>query len=152
MLPPQGQQLVLGEVPSRTQVEPPARLIDEEIRRRWGASEGRALLELNFSDEEQEESLSGWLADPATRAEAEQRLRIPLALGATCRRDGPTLSPERVEKLLREEAAAAGLSMDEVADALRAEPQRLAQIDQVAWHLLAVDHVMRHAKVHFATG
>jgi trigger factor len=151
MLLVQAQQLVLNEVASRTQVELPARLIDEEIRRRWGASEGRALLELHFSDEEQEESLSGWLADPATREEAEQRLRIALALGAICRRDGLTLSPERVEKLLREEAAAAGVSMDEVADALRAEPHRLAQIDQVAWHLLAVDHVMSRATVHFAT-
>lgn len=151
MLLAQAQQRVLNEVASRTQVEIPSELIDEEIRRRWGASEGRALLELHFSDEEQEESLSGWLEDAATRAEVEQRLRIALALGAICKRDGLILSPERVEKLLREEAAAGGLSMDAVADALRAEPQRLAQIDQVAWHLLAVDHVMSHAKVHFTT-
>ncbi len=151
MLLAQAQQLVLHAVASRVQVEIPAQLIDEEIRRRWGASEGRALLELNFSDEEQEESLSGWLEDRATREEVEQRLRISLALGAICNRDGLSLSPELVEELLRKEAAAAGLSMDEVADALRAEPRRLAQIDQVAWHLMAVDHVMRQVKVHFAT-
>jgi len=145
----QAQQQVLDEVATRTQGEIPAPLIDEEIRRRWGASEGKSLMELNLSDEEQQESLSTWLKDTGTRAEAERRLRIALALGAICKRDGLTLTPEVVEKVLRAQATAAGLTMEEAAAALRAEPQQLSRIDQAAWHLMAVDHVMSKAQLRF---
>jgi trigger factor len=145
----QAQQLVLNEVAERTQVEIPESLIDEEIRRRWGATEGRSLAELDFTEEEQEESLQTWLKDPETRLEAEQRLKVGLALGAICKRDKLTLTPEYVEKVLSDEARSAGLTLDEAAQALRAEPQHLARIDQVAWHLMAVDYVMKKAKIRF---
>ncbi|WP_375766467.1 peptidylprolyl isomerase [Archangium gephyra] len=143
----QAQQQVLNEVASRTRVEIPAALVDEEIRRRWSASEGRSASELQFTGPEQEESLATWLKDADTRAEVEQRLRISLALGAICKRDGLTLTPQVVEKVLRDQAHAAGLTIGEVADALRAEPRNLARIDQVAWHLMAVDHVMSRARI-----
>ena len=78
----QGQYLVLDEVAARTQVEIPEPLVDEEVRRRWGSSEGRAVTELKLSDKQQEESLRTWLEDEGTRAQARQRLRIGLALGA----------------------------------------------------------------------
>ena len=143
----QAQQQVLNEVASRTRVELPPELVDEEIRRRWSASEGRSASELQFNGQEQEESLATWLQDADIRAEVEQRLRISLALGAICKRDGLTLTPRAVEKVLRDEAHAAGLTIGEVADALRAEPRHLARIDQVAWHLMAVDHVMSRADI-----
>lgn len=144
----QAQQHVLNQVAARTRVEIPSELVDEEIRRRWSASEGRSASELQFNGPEQEESLATWLRDADTRAEVEQRLRISLALGAICKRDGLTLTPQAVEKVLRDEAHAAGLTIGQVADALRAEPRNLARIDQVAWHLMAVDHVMSRARIH----
>ncbi|MCY1076459.1 peptidylprolyl isomerase [Archangium lansingense] len=146
----QAQQQVLNQVAARTRVVLPSELVDEEIRRRWSATEGRSVSELQFNGREQEESLATWLNDADTRAEVEQRLRISLALGAICKRDGLTLTPQAVEKVLRDEAHAAGLTIGEVADALRAEPQHLARIDQVAWHLMAVDHVMSRARIHIA--
>lgn len=145
----QAQQLVLAEVARRTQVEIPRELVDEEIRRRWGASEGPSVQELNFSDEEQEESLNGWLQDEGLRQEVELRLRIALALGAIVKRDKLQLTPAHVEKLLREEAESQGLSPAEVAASLKAEPQQQARIEQVAWHMLAVDYVMKKAKIEF---
>ncbi|HEX5751452.1 MAG TPA: peptidylprolyl isomerase [Archangium sp.] len=145
----QAQQQVLNQVAARTRVEIPRELVDEEIRRRWSTSEGRSASELQFNGPEREESLGAWLKDVDTRAEVEHRLRISLALGAICKRDGLTLTPQVVEKVLRDQAHAAGLTMDELADALRAEPRNLARIDQVAWHLMAVDHVMRRARIQF---
>jgi trigger factor len=145
----QAQQLVLMEVARRTPVEIPAELVDEEIRRRWGATEGVAVTELEFNDAEQEESLNAWLKDEGTRQEVELRLRIALALGAIARRDGLTLTPARVEKLLRDEAEAQGLPLAEVAASLKAEPEHQARIEQAAWHLMLVDHVMKKAKIHF---
>lgn len=145
----QARQQVLGEVALRTQVEIPDGLVDEEIRRRWGASEGVSVAELNFTDEEQEESLNSWLQDESLRQEVELRLRIALALGAIVKRDGLTLTPEHVEKVLRNEAASQGLEPAEVAAALKAEPEHQARIEQAAWHLLAVDYVMKKAKIEF---
>ena len=145
----QARQLVLTEVARRTQVEIPPELVDEEIRRRWGASEGKAVAELEFTDAEQEESLNTWLADEPTRQEVELRLRIALALGAIVKRDKLVLTPEFVEKLLRDEAASQGLTVHEVADGLRDSPEHQARIEQLGWHLLAVEHVMKKARLHF---
>jgi trigger factor len=149
LLAAQVRQRVLDEVAARTQVRIPSGLIDQEIRQRWSVSEGQTVRELNFTEKEQQESLHAWLQDEATRSEVEQRLRLGLALGAICQRDGLTLTPERVEKLLQEEASAAGLTLEEVLESLRAEPRHLARIDQMAWHLMAVDHVMSRAQIHF---
>jgi trigger factor len=146
----QARQRVLEEVAARTQVRIPSELIDQEIRQRWSASEGLTVRELDFSAEEQQESLHTWLHDARTRNEVEQRLRIGLALGAICQQDGLTLTPERVEVFLQEQAAAAGVSLEELVESLRAEPQHLARIDQMAWHLMAVDHVMSRAQIRFA--
>jgi trigger factor len=145
-----GQEMVLDEVAARTQVDLPEQLIDEEIRRRWGASEGRSVTELKLVVKQQEESLQSWLKDEGTRAAARQRLRIGLALGAICKRDGLTLTPAKVQEVLQAEATAVGVSLEQAAAALRAEPQQLVRIEQVAWHLLAVDYVMSKAQVRFA--
>jgi trigger factor len=145
----QARQQVLGEVALRTEVEISPELVSEEIRRRWGATEGVSVAELNFSDEEQEESLNTWLQDESLRQEVELRLRIALALGAIVQRDGLTLTPAHVEKVLRDEAEAQGLSPAAVAASLKAEPEHQARIEQVAWHIMAVDYVMKKAKIEF---
>ncbi|WP_304608602.1 peptidylprolyl isomerase [Hyalangium versicolor] len=145
----QARQQVLVEVAKRAAVEIPRELVDEEIRRRWGATEGVSVSELNFSDEEQEEALNSWLQDESLRDEVEMRLRIGLALGAIVKRDGLTLTPAFVEKVLLDETASQGLTPAEVAAALKAEPELQSRIEQVAWHLLAVDHVMKKAKIEF---
>lgn len=53
-----------------------------------------------------------------------------------------------VVRQMEDEADAAGLTLEAVADALRTEPEQLARIDQVAWHLMTVDHVMSRASIH----
>ncbi|WP_224248953.1 trigger factor [Hyalangium gracile] len=145
----QARQMVLGEVARRTEVDVPPELIDEEIRRRWGATEGASVAELNFTDEEQEESLNSWLQDEEMRAEVELRLRIGLALGAIVKRDGLKLTPEFVDKVLRDEAESQGLAPADVAAAFKADAQARARLEQVAMHLMAVDYVMKRAKIEF---
>jgi trigger factor len=143
------QQRVLDEVAARTQVKIPAEIIDREILERWSASEGLTVRELELSPEQQQESLHAWIRDARTRGEVEQQLRIGLALGAICQRDGLQLTTERVQALLQEQAEAAGVTMEQLVESLRSEPQHLARIDQMAWHLLAVEHVMNRAQVRF---
>jgi trigger factor len=142
------QNMVLDELASRTQVEIPAALVDEEIRRRWMAAEGQAVMEKEFSAEEKQEALDLWRKDPATRAEVERRLRVSLALKAVAERDGLKLEPAKTFELLENQVAAFGLTSAQLREAL-VDPQAAGQLKDVAWHLMAVEHVMAKAKVHF---
>jgi trigger factor len=142
------QNMVLDELASRTQVEIPAALVDEEIRRRWMAAEGQAVTEKEFSAEEKQEALDLWRKDPATRAEVERRLRISLALKAVAERDGLKLEPQKTFELLENQVAAFGLTAAQLREAL-VDPQAAGQLKDAAWHLMAVEYVMGKAKVHF---
>jgi trigger factor len=142
------QNLVLDELASRIQVELPPALVDEEIRRRWMAAEGPVLEEKEFSPEEKQEALDLWMKDPATRADVERRLRISLALKAVAAKDKLVLRPEKTFDVLQDSAAAFGLTSAQLREAL-VDPTAASQLQNVAWHLLAVEHVMGKAKVHF---
>ena len=144
----EAQHLVLDQLASRIQVEIPQSLIDEEIRRRWAAAEGEAVAEKEFSVEEQQEALGLWMKDPATRAEVERRLRGSLALKAVAERDRLQLTTEKTIELLEGAVAAFGLTPAQLREAL-VDPAAAAQLKDVAWHLMAVEHVMNKAKVHF---
>lgn len=140
---------VLDEVAARTKVEIPGALIDEEIRRKWAELEGPVLTAKDFSHEEQKESLNGWLNDADLRLDAARRLRISLALKAIAERDGLKLTPERLEELLEDVAAQIGISVEETRAALTNDPSAAEKVEQVAWHLMAVEYVMSKAKVRF---
>lgn len=144
-----GQDLVLDTLVERAKVEVPQSLIDEEVRRRWGQLEGKALAERGFDAEEQTEALQAWLTDPLTRADVERRLKISLVLKAITERDKLQLTPEKLEYFAITSAEAYGLSAAEVKKGLRESKELTAQMAQTAWHLLAVEHVMTLAKVRF---
>lgn len=145
----QARDLVLDEVARRTEVEIPRRLVDEEIRRRWAAAEGRGMVERNFSVEEQEEAMQAWLDDPGTRAEAERRLRIGLALKAVAERDKLTLTPQKLQSLLELSSEPFGLTKEDVSAALRESPETTRQLHDMAWYLMVVEYVVSKAKVTF---
>ena len=87
------------------------------------------------------ETLTGW-RETAARGRPLREVLVIVNEDSRAEVENP------VEKVLRDEANAAGLTIGQVADALRAEPRNLARIDQVAWHLMAVDHVMSRARIH----
>lgn len=142
------QNLVLDELASRTRVEIPPALVDEEIRRRWQAAEGEALRGKDFAPEELQEALDIWMKDPGTRADVERRLRISLALKAVAERDGLRLEPQKAFDVLEEPSAAFGITADQLREAL-VDPLAASHLQNVAWHLFTVEHVMNLAKVHF---
>ena len=145
----QAQDLVLDEVARRTPVELPRALLDEELRRRWVQAEGQAMVEYQFDVEEQQEALQGWLTDPTTRADAERRLRIGLALKAVTEAEKLQLTPEKLEELIRDHVEPFGLTAEDVHAALRETPETTRRLTELGWHLLAVEHVMSKAKVTF---
>jgi len=145
----QAQDMVLDEVARRTPVELPRALVDEELRRRWVQAEGKAMVEYQFDVEEQQEALQGWLTDPTTRADAERRLHIGIALKAVTEAEKLQLTPEKLEELIRDHMEPFGFSAEDVHAALRETPETTRRLTELGWHLLAVEHVMNKAKVTF---
>jgi trigger factor len=142
------QNLVLDTLVARTDVKVPEALVHEEIRRRWSQAEGEALALKNFSLEEQQEALDGWLHHPGIRDDVERRLKIALVLRAIAARDKLQLTSDKVRELLEGPSAAFGITPQQLNESL-ADPTTSAQMTDVAWHLLAVEHVMSQAKVRF---
>lgn len=143
------RDMVLDEVARRAPVELPPALVDEELRRRWVQAEGQAMVEHQFDVDEQREALQGWLTDPTTRADAERRLHIGIVLKAVTEAEKLQLTPEKLEQLVRDHTAPFGLTAEDVHAALRESPETTKRLTELAWYLLAVEHVMNKAKVTF---
>lgn len=143
------RDMVLDEVARRAPVELPPALVDEELRRRWVQAEGQAMVEYQFDVDEQREALQGWLTDAYTRADAERRLHIGIVLKAVTEAEKLQLTPEKLEKLIRDHTAPFGLTAEDVHSALRESPETTKRLTELAWYLLAVEHVMNKSKVTF---
>lgn len=141
------QEAVLDALAARTAAQVPKALVDEEVTRRWADSEGKFLEARKFVPEERQEALLSWLSDPGTRAEAERRLRIGLALGAVARAAKLELTPRKLEELVVLVGAEHGVEAKQAAAALKDSRAATEKMVQAGWHLLAVEHVMARAKV-----
>ncbi|RKG57222.1 peptidylprolyl isomerase [Corallococcus sp. AB011P] len=139
---------VLDEIVARADVTVPKPLVDEEIRRRWLQAEGEVLAQKFFSLEEQQEALDGWLHHPGIRDDVERRLKIALVLRAIAQRDKLQLTPQYALELLKESSEPFGITEAQLRESML-DPAASAQMTDVAWHLLAVEHVMTQAKVTF---
>jgi trigger factor len=145
----EGENLVLDAVAARSDVTVPPKLVDEEIRRKWTALEGKALIARGFDASEQKEALQSWLDDPMTRADAGRRLKIALVLRAVADAEHLQLTPKKFEELATAAGEGFGLTKEQVSKGLREAPDLTEQMAQTGWHLLAVEHVMSKAKVKF---
>ncbi|RKH01934.1 peptidylprolyl isomerase [Corallococcus sp. CA053C] len=142
------RNMVLDELVARSGVTVPKALVDEEIRRRWLQLEGETLAQKFFSLEEQQEALDGWLHHPGIRDDVERRLKIALVLRAIAQRDKLQLTPPVALELLKESSEPFGITEAQLRESML-DPAAAAQMNDVAWHLLAVEHVMTQAKVTF---
>jgi trigger factor len=145
----EGQDLVLDELAARTKVEIPKALVDEEVRRAWARVEAPLLASRGFNADAQNDAVQAWLDDPPTRAEAVRRLKIALGLKAIAERDGLKLTPEKMEALVERDVSAYGLTKQQVHEGLRESAELTEQVERVAWHLLAVEHVLSKAKISY---
>lgn len=145
----EAENLVLAELVARAKVQVPKALLEDEIRRRWAEVEGQALVEKGFDVEEQNEALKAWLDDPATRAECERRIAAGLVLRAIAERDKLALTPEKLEAIVAGYAKPFGFGDADVQAALRESKEQTTRLHDLAWHLLAVEHVLKAAKVTF---
>ena len=124
----------------------PAALVDEEVRRQWLHTEAPLLRNKCFDASELQEALDGWLRDGPTRARAERQLRAALVLGAVARREGALLANERLDAIVDDVAEQLEISADELREGGDPVYDRM---QEVAWHLVLMDHVLSRARVHF---
>ncbi len=142
-------QRVLDEVAERTRVELPEALVEDEIRRLWGRTEGRLLARRGVPAGDQEGALQGWLEDGGQRLEAARRLRIALGLKALVEREGLKLEEADVHRFLDEVAEELGMERGEVEQALKENRAVARAAAETALHLRAVEYVMERARIHF---
>jgi trigger factor len=145
----QGHELVLDELARRVDVEVPAGLVNEEIRRRWQATEGELLLRAGVGFDDQQRAALAWRDDPSTRASVEHDLRRAIALGAVAKRDEIRVSKEDVEAYLRGMAKATGARMVELVETVQRERSIQRALDEKLLALLVRAHVIAHAEVRY---
>jgi trigger factor len=138
---------VLDVLVERTQVEVPAPLLDEEIRRRWVEAERPILQRKDFSPDELEQALAAWQQDPLTRADATRRLKISLVLAAIARRDQLQPSPESRESMEGFLTGPAGIPREQLQRVLENDPDLQERVASVVMQLTAIDYVMSKVKL-----
>ncbi|WP_224361026.1 FKBP-type peptidyl-prolyl cis-trans isomerase [Hyalangium versicolor] len=144
----EAQELVIDEIVRRTEMEVSPELVNEEIYRRWNEAEAPLLRAKNFSPDELQDALEGWLKDPSTRVQAERDLRASVAFRAIIERDGLELTPERLDEVLELAIEPFGLSLAEAHEALQ-DPEAAPLIMASARQVMAFEHVMEQARIQF---
>jgi trigger factor len=133
---------VLDELAARVTTPVPNALVEDEIRQRWAATEGRLAVLKGFQPAEQEELLNTWLQDAEMRFEVERQVRVSLALAAVAKQHKVYPTREDVGNVVADVAQVLGLEKDVLAHLLRHDrPAATRVLDHTA-HLAAVAHVM----------
>lgn len=134
---------VLRLLVEQSRVELDSDRIDEEIR-----AHRQAAVELAKVRPAPVEPLMQWLAEPSYRGDAELRLRLSLALGARCAKDGVAPpSAQEVELFLQELASGLECPVEELHAVLRQAPWCARLVEQAAEHLRAMNHALRQVKL-----
>ncbi len=138
---------VLEEVANRAGADVGDALVDEELRRRWGAAEGTHLSAKGFDAAEQQEALDLWLEDPVKREEVRSRLRLSLALKAIAERDGVKPEPEQLEAIMVASGAALGLDEAALKSLGKADPAAATSMVEAAYQQQLIGYVLEQAEV-----
>lgn len=132
---------LLDVVAERADVDVPRELVDREVELAWQRLERPLLVGRDFTREDLDDALQGWLDDEGTRLQAERRLRVTAGLAAVVRQYGLVVDPDDRRELEATLAEAAGLSTISFAAATSELPGADAQLDALALRLLAIDTV-----------
>ncbi|MFA5505776.1 MAG: hypothetical protein WC314_22945 [Vulcanimicrobiota bacterium] len=150
----QGQQLlidasqaVLEAVAERVSEEVPKAAVDEELRRLWQTAQAPVLQGREFPEEMVKQALVSFLEDPLLRAEATDRIKIGLVLGALIKEKELAPSAEVVQDLLQEAAEAVGISTEEAREAVGGDPLEAQKVGFAGLYHTAVEYLVGLAEV-----
>lgn len=144
------QDAVLGRLAELTQVDVPASLIDEELRRGWAAHEAPLLKQKGLHPDELAEAQKAWLQSEHLRDEAERSLRVSLALEAIGARDHLELTDAALKDSLDAVAAQVGVDLKTAAHTVAQDAALTERVTRTARHLMLVSHVVQAARVETA--
>jgi trigger factor len=138
---------VLDALLERAPVKPSDEVVDDQIRAAWMAIEAPILSRKDFTAEEQEQALQGWLSDPDTREECARRISTTVVLKAIAERDNITATPESLRQLKQGAAEGLGMKQKELDQIIDWELPDTTVASAV--HLLTVQHVVSKAQIEF---
>ena len=142
-------QATLDLLRRRSPMDIPRKAVEAEIFDRWAHHEGRILLELDAGESDLNLSLAAWLRDAKTYADVERRIHVSALLSAIAQRDGIQLTHEALHDAVDLAATQIGVPYEEAKAAVGADPEQRAVLEQSAFHLQLVDHVMEHARIRY---
>lgn len=140
-------QTVLDALARRVEEQVPAAAIDEELRQSWLRGEGAVLSTKSLPPELIRHAEARFIEHPTHRAEAEQRIKVGLALGALVEKEGLAPSAETMTMLLETAAEQSQITVEQAKAALKGEPAYALQAGNTALYLNAVEFVMSRARV-----
>jgi trigger factor len=146
----QGREMVLDELARRLDVELPAGLVNDEIRRAWQKLEGDLLIEAGATFDDQQRCFAAWRDSEETRRDAESRLRRALALGAVAKRDALRVGKEDVNECLRGISKATGTPMVDLVTEVQRDNALQRLLSEKLLSALAEEHVIAAADIRFA--
>jgi trigger factor len=129
-------------------VEIPASLVEEEVTRRWKATEGETLVSLGLGIDEQNESLRAWKGLQEVRELATDSLRTAAAVKALIEADDIRVTAENILPVIE--------SFPDVdaafAERLAKDPDVWKELEPQALQALIVEYVLQHVNVRVTGG
>lgn len=144
----EARECVMDELVRRTEVQVAPELVDEEIRRTWARVELPLLQKKGFEPDELRDAVDGWLNDATTRAEAERRLRLALAVKALAEKEQITFDSDTMKLMVDDAKARFGIPKEEVRKALK-DPRAPShdQMVAVGIQMRVIELAMSAAKI-----
>lgn len=144
-----GVEQALDLLRARSPLTIPRELVERELFERWAAAEGQVLLRLGAGESDLNLSFAAWLRSDEAFADAERRVHISALLGAIAERDQLQLTEDALRQTLEIGAAMAGVTVQEAKEAIRDNPVQRRAVEQDAFHLMLVEHVLEKARVRY---
>lgn len=142
-----GRRALLDALAERGGAQVSDALVDEELRRAWGAAEGQRLSAMGFGAEQQQEALNAWLQNGAARAEVRSRLKLSLTLRAIAEREQLQPTAEQLQQMMVVLAAPYGVAAEGLDELLRTEPVMGKALADAALEQVLISYVLERAEV-----
>lgn len=139
--------IVLDALASQVNQKIPEAAIDEELRRTWQRNAACVLEGKGFSEQMRVAAEQSFLSDPEMRDQAENRIKIGLALAAVVEENNLSPDADFLDSLLLATAQELGKDPSQLKDALKAEHPGLQTAANTALYFRAVEFVMSRAQI-----
>lgn len=147
----EASQAALSALAKRVEATIPPAAVDEELYQLWQKNDALVFQGKPFSNDFVEAARTDFVSDPNRRSEAEERIKIGLALGSLIESEGLEPSSQVLEELLSPISAQLSLTLEEAKECLKENRQELQLVGRLALYQEAVSFVIARTSFEFLT-